>query len=352
MSLEDGWAAFNLDMPPRVPRTEYSVERHWALVSRVTGLRVHARSAPDEQQAASNAFMRAWNYDFRWSTDVGATDLGEWQTRMGHAVYASEGTDFDTDIRSPFASPEDALAFHPLDQLPSHSHHDLVTRFNQQYRQRCAETPELVNVVGTYITLFSGFIALFGWDHLLMAMGYDPQRFGVLANEYADWMMPYFYALADCAAPIIMVHDDIVWSAGAIMSPAWYRAYLFPNYRRYFAPLIEAGKKIVFTSDGDYTQFVDDLADCGAHGFVLEPLTDMVYIAERYGNTHVFIGNADTRVLLTGTRDSIRQEVNRCMAIGKPYPGFFMAVGNHIPPNTPVENALYYNQVYMELSER
>jgi len=27
-------------------------------------------------------------------------------------------------------------------------------------------------------------------------------------------------------------------------------------------------------------------------------------------------------------------------------------VGNHIPPNTPVENALYYNQVYEELSKR
>jgi len=29
-----------------------------------------------------------------------------------------------------------------------------------------------------------------------------------------------------------------------------------------------------------------------------------------------------------------------------------MAVGNHIPPNTPVEKALYYNQVYEELSKR
>jgi len=29
-----------------------------------------------------------------------------------------------------------------------------------------------------------------------------------------------------------------------------------------------------------------------------------------------------------------------------------MAVGNHIPPNTPVDNALYYNEAYMKLSER
>ncbi len=40
------------------------------------------------------------------------------------------------------------------------------------------------------------------------------------------------------------------------------------------------------------------------------------------------------------------------MAIGKPYPGFFLATGNHIPSNTPTENVLYYFEVYEELSKR
>jgi len=29
-----------------------------------------------------------------------------------------------------------------------------------------------------------------------------------------------------------------------------------------------------------------------------------------------------------------------------------MAVGNHIPPNVPVENALYYNDCYCKLADR
>jgi uroporphyrinogen-III decarboxylase len=150
----------------------------------------------------------------------------------------------------------------------------------------------------------------------------------------------------------VMVHDDIVWSSGAFISPKWYRSYLFPNYRKLFAPLIDSGKKIMFTSDGNYDQFVDDIAACGVHGFVMEPMTDMAYIAEKYGQTHAFIGNADTRILLNGNKPEIRAEVERCMAIGKPCPGFFMAVGNHIPANTPVENVLYYEAVYEELSRR
>lgn len=37
MSCEDGWAAINLEMPPRVPRTEYSLEGHWGVLRAVTG---------------------------------------------------------------------------------------------------------------------------------------------------------------------------------------------------------------------------------------------------------------------------------------------------------------------------
>jgi uroporphyrinogen-III decarboxylase len=149
-----------------------------------------------------------------------------------------------------------------------------------------------------------------------------------------------------------MVHDDMVWTSGPIFSPKWYRQYVFPSYKRLFAPLREAGKKIMFTSDGDFSRFIDDIAESGVHGFVMEPMTDMAAIAERYGKTHAFIGNADTRILLSGSRSEIRAEVERCMRIGKDCPGFFLAVGNHIPPNTPAENVLYYLEVYEELSRR
>ncbi len=62
--------------------------------------------------------------------------------------------------------------------------------------------------------------------------------------------------------------------------------------------------------------------------------------------------HADTRLLLYGTKAEIRAEVERCISLGRDCPGYFLAVGNHIPPNTPVENAIYYNQVYEELCYR
>jgi uroporphyrinogen-III decarboxylase len=149
-----------------------------------------------------------------------------------------------------------------------------------------------------------------------------------------------------------MIHDDMVWTSGAIFRPAWYHEYVFPNLQKYVTPLRDSGKKVIFTSDGNFTRFIDDIANTGVNGFVFEPLTSLETIIEKYGQTHVIIGNADTRILLMGTREEIRAEVERCMLPGRHCPGFFMAVGNHIPPNTPVENCLYYNQIYEELCWR
>lgn len=352
MSYTDGWAAINLDMPGRVPRTEYSVTGHWDLIKVVTGIDVSAESPADIQFKASTDFMKAWNFDFWWSILTAYGEFGDLRTKMGHAVYAAGGVDYSDDISCPYSDPEEVLAWDPWETLGSRDKNLLKKQYEEHYKSNCDMFPDLVNMTGIYITLFSGLIDLFGWDMMLMAAGTDSDKFGEVANRYSSWIQQYFEALAESDVPVVMIHDDIVWTSGAVMHPEWYRKYVFPNYKKQFRPLIDSGKKIIYTSDGTYTDFIDDIADCGVHGFVMEPTTDMAYIAEKYGKTHVFIGNADTRILLSGTKQQIRAEVQRCMDIGKHCPGFFMAVGNHIPPNTPVENALYYNEVYEELSKR
>jgi uroporphyrinogen-III decarboxylase len=352
MSYQDGWAAINLDMPSRVPRTEYSVTRHWDVVRAVTGMDVNEQSPAAEQARAGLALEKAWSFDFRWSIWVHQAEFKDKFTDMGHADYAAGGVDRREDVFCPYTDPEQVLSFDFEKEFGRRPHAELVKVTEDRYRANCATNPDAVNMTGIYITLISGFTYLFGWEMQLMAAGTDPERFGELANRYCDWMEQYFQAMADADVPVIMIHDDFVWNEGAIFHPDWYRTYAFPNYKRLFAPIIESGKKLIFTSDGNYTDFIDDVAGCGVHGFVLEPCTDMAYLAENYGQTHSFVGNADCRVLLSGSREQIRAEVERCMAIGKQCPGFIMAVGNHIPANTPVENVLYYNEVYEELSKR
>lgn len=352
MSYNDGMAAINLEMSDRVPRTEYSPESHWDLVKIVTGIDVSSHSHIDVQSRASKEFVKCWNYDFVWNTLIDATAFDGYCTKMGHGEYAAGGVDFDNQVFCPFDDIDDVLKFDPFERFVKKDRNKLINDFECHYKNNIICYPSAVNMTGVYITCISGLIDIFGWEMLLAAAGTDPERFGEVTNRYTSWIQQYFDALADSKVPVVMVHDDIVWTSGAFINPQWYRKFVFPNYKKLFAPLFESGKKIIYTSDGNFTEFIDDLADCGIHGFVMEPTTDMKYIAQRYGKTHVFIGNADTRILLSGTKEQIRSEVQRCMDIGKMCPGYFMAVGNHIPSNTPVENALYYNEVYEELSRR
>ncbi|MFP4027501.1 MAG: uroporphyrinogen decarboxylase family protein [Candidatus Brocadiia bacterium] len=353
MSYEDGQAALNLEMPPRVPRFEPSAAHyHFQLVREVTGMNVGPKSSIEERNRAARAFMEAWDYGINFGALISYNELGEKFTRMGHAEYAEEGRDFDGRIESLFESPEQVLEFDPWQFYGEKDHDELVRRFNEHYHERCELYPNTVNTTGIYISLMSGMIAVFGWDLLLLAAGTDPEGFGEVLNRWAGWMQQYYNAAADSIAPVIYSHDDMVWTEGAFINPEWYRKYVFPNIRRYWAPLREAGKHIIFICDGDYTEFVEDIAACGNTGFWFEIFTDLEYICRQYGQTHAIIGNADSRVLTFGDRDAIREEVERCMNLGKDCPGYFMCCSGHIPPNVPVESALYYNEFYMKLRDR
>ena len=90
----------------------------------------------------------------------------------------------------------------------------------------------------------------------------------------------------------------------------------------------------------------------GVDGLVFEPLTNLAVVAEKYGQSHVIIGNADTRIVMFGSKEEIYAEVKRCMDIGKKCPGFFMAIGNHISPGSSIDTLLYYNDCYEKMSRR
>ncbi len=353
MSKENALSALHLEAPKKIPRTEYSAHFHWDLVKAVTGIDVSGANSDALRSEASSAFVKAWDYGFMWNVwAFSGNCMNGHRTRMGHAKYASDGSDFSDDAYCPFEEPEEVLAFRPSEAYTVPDRKTVLDQINGNYRMYEAMYPDCVNMTGCYICCFSGLIDMFGWEMLLMAAGIDPKGFGAVVEDYGKFIMQYIELLAQSEADVVMIHDDLCWTSGPVIAPAWYREFVFPLLKKEIMLLKECKKTVLFTSDGNFTEFIDDIAQCGADGFVLEPTTDMKYMAEKYGKTHVIVGNADTRILLSGTKEDIEAEVRRCIDIGKDCPGFFMAVGNHIPSNTPVENALYYNEMYEKYAIR
>ncbi len=353
MSYEDGWAAVNLEMPERVPRFEISATTHWELVKRVTGITVGVESSDGLKKKAGLEFMRIWDYDVMLTPLIRKDELSAFRTNMGHSIWEAGMADWDDNISYPFKEVEEAFAFDPWKTYGEKNSDELRGCFEEHYRTGCGDAPWMVNSSGIYISLVTSLTYIFGWEMMLLAAGTDPARFGEVANLYASWIQQYYDALAETDVPVCYCHDDIVWSTGAVFHPDWYRTYVFPNLRKMFEQLIESGKKVIWIADGNYMEFLEDIIDLGVHGLFFEPrYMDLGALAERCGQTHMLVGGVDTRILLGGSREDIREEVGRNMKIGKKCPGYVMCVSNAIPHNTPVENALYYNEVYEDTCRR
>ena len=100
---------------------------------------------------------------------------------------------------------------------------------------------------------------------------------------------------------------------------------------------------MLFTADGDYSMFVDDLVEAGADGFVFEPMIPLAPMATRLGRTHVLVGSCvDCRTLTHGSADDILREMDATFELAADCPGFVFAVGNHLPVNIPIERLELY----------
>ncbi|MFH0796292.1 MAG: uroporphyrinogen decarboxylase family protein [Candidatus Omnitrophota bacterium] len=352
MSYEIGMEIMNLQMPERVGRTEYC--DHTTLVRHITGFDPLSKD-PEEQKKARQKFYQELNFDFLWNNNDGPVawpDLGR-ITDMGHAVYMEGGTDFRDNLVCPFKTPEEVLSF---DAAKEYGLPDIAERakyFQQNYLEGQKNYPDMVFPGGYYKTIVSGCIQSFGWDMFLLGVGTDPERFGEYVLEgFFQLTLANIKAWAGTDIKVFVSHDDMVWTRGAIFKPEWYRKYVFPRYKKLWQPLKEKGIKILFCSDGNFTEFVDDIASAGADGFIFEPLTSLELIVQKYGKTHVIVGNADCRILTFNTKEDIEREVKRCMDVAKTCPGFIMAVGNHIPANIPIDNALYYFDLVKKYGKR
>ncbi|MFP4442694.1 MAG: uroporphyrinogen decarboxylase family protein [Spirochaetia bacterium] len=353
MSFEAGWNALHGIKHPYVSRTEYSAQNHWPLVKAVTGIDT---DKTENRDRARQEFIKAWDYAFMWNILIHRGHLSNGRTvDMGHAVY-SENEEGKGDYREKgnnvWEDLDEAYSIDFFKEYGTLPHKEIVNQFNDHYRESCDRWPDTVNMTGIYITLISGLIEIFGWETLLLLLGSDKERFSKLIDRYAEWIRPFFDALKECESEIVMVHDDMVWTSGPFFDPAWYRSSIFPHTGKHIRMLKDAGKTVIFTCDGTYTEFIDDIADWGVDSMVMEPTTDMSAVAKRHGSRVGFVGGVDTRVLLSGSPDEIDGAVKQAMEIGKEYPGFIIAVGNHIPQNTPVESALRYQEAYLKYRNR
>jgi hypothetical protein len=329
MSYTIGLNAIHLRPSERLAHTEYC--SHDVLRRLVT-------------EETGQPFEDAWDLDLMFNTNDGPVP---WEKRgrvtdMGHAEFLEGGVDRRPSKVCPFAGPEDVWAFDAAEEYGLPDFDALVAHYEQHYRRSQAANSNQVLTAGYYQTIVSGAINAFGWEMLLTAAA-DLHRFERVLDSFFRLSLHHYRAWAETSAKVFISHDDMVWSEGPFLDPAFYRSVIFPRYAALWAPLKAAGIKVLYCSDADWSMFLGDIAEAGANGFIFEPMVPLEMAAERYGRTHCIVGSkVDCRTLTFGTQDQIRAQMDATLEIAFDCPGFMFAVGNHIPSNVPLSNARFY----------
>lgn len=352
MSRKLGMECINCRPTSRPGHIEYSMEYHHALIRKVAGanrgaetMAVHAAADDDLPPAdIQRRFYQAWDYDLLWRTQDGLVDWREAGrcTDMGHAVYAADGSDRREPAVCPFSEPEEVWEFDPVKEYGITPFDELVDFYERDYQRRRAEYPDQVCTGGYYKTTISGAIQAFGWDMLLLAAS-APAKFAGVIERFGQYTLHHARAWAETSIEVYIQHDDIVWTRGPFIHPEFYRQVIFPIYRELWKPLKAAGKKVLFCSDGTVDMFLEDIAEAGADGFIFEPCNDFERIVKTFGGSHCIIGSkVDCRTMTFESWDKVRKEIDATLALTRGLPGFFFAVGNHIPANVSDEMCLQY----------
>lgn len=346
MSFKRGMAALNLEYTDKIPRMEFF--DHDEMIKKLTG--IDSRDT-ERQKDIGPAIAKALDYDYIWSIYEMPVAKGR-ITKMGHAVWNNiDGQ--DNELICPFTNEDEVLDFDPVEEYGIPDRKLMVEEFGRNYRDgQFANYTDAVFPGGRYHSIFSACIRTFGWDMFLSSAGYDYDRFDRVLEGFYRITKAEIEAWIDVGIKVFNMHDDICWSSGPAFHPEWYRKYIFPRYKKLWEPLKEAGIKVIYTSDGAVSIFIDDLFEAGADGLVIEPSTSLEYIVEKYGKTKIVMGNIDCRILQFGTKDDIYNEVKRCVELGKKCPGYFYSVSNHIPNGIPLENIDYYLEITEKLGKR
>ena len=181
-----------------------------------------------------------------------------------------------------------------------------------------------------------------GAETFFNALEEDEELVAAIINKIGEIQFQTFLRVTEhpCVGAVINP-DDIAFNTGLLVHPKYLRKYLFPWYKKMGKICREKGIGFIFHSDGDCTEVMDDLIDCGFHGFnPIQPnAMNIVEVKKRWGKKLCLIGNLNLDSTLTlGTPEDVRAEVYERIRTIAPGGGYMVASSNSITDYVPVAN--------------
>ncbi len=239
----------------------------------------------------------------------------------------------------------------------AHTHEGVLTNWDKFEKHRWPkvddmdlskwETFDKILLKGMKAILLLGKIYTTAWMYMgaetfFNALEQNEELVAAIINRIGEIQYETFLRVIEhpCVGAVLNP-DDIAFNTGLLVHPKYLRRYVFPWYKKMGKICREKGIGFIFHSDGDCTEAMDDLIDCGFHGFnPIQPNAMNIGEAKKkWGKKLCLIGNINLDSTLTlGTPADIRAEVYERIRTIAPGGGYMVSSSNSITDYVPVAN--------------
>jgi hypothetical protein len=123
-----------------------------------------------------------------------------------------------------------------------------------------------------------------GYENVVIDMVEEEPNLLVLIEQLEQFNMAIVNRYVDMGCDIITYAEDLGLQSGPMLSPALFRRYIKPSYKRLMKPARDKNIIIHMHSDGDIRLLIDDLIDDGINVINLQDRVNGVdWIADRLG---------------------------------------------------------------------
>jgi uroporphyrinogen decarboxylase len=137
----------------------------------------------------------------------------------------------------------------------------------------------------------------------------------------------------------------------SLISPKMYRKFVFPYHKQivdhFKARKVGLGLHICGYAD----PILEDVVNTGVTNISIDAPTDLAKAVEATRGKAVLIGNLDTNLFFSGSREQMKAAISNCIASAPHDSGYILASGCEVPGIAPLEKIDWFRELVDELGQ-